>query len=1147
MILPEMSGPEASGPVPGIAVLGLSGRFPGGGGPAELWSNLRAGRDWNVAADRRLDTSGFDAALFGLPEATADAMEPRHRLFLECAWEAFEHAGYCADRVEGPVAVFVAPGPASPGFSGDRELLAPLVSRLLSLTGPSMDVHTDGGASLASVHLACQSLLSGECDLALAGGGAFGPSATACVVLKRLDDAVRDGDRVLAVIRGSAINHSSTRRAGDGPSCLTGQVRVIGEALAVAGVHPVDLSYLDVHRGGTGGGAPIELVALTRAFRASTVATQFCVVGTVEAQGRQTDQDAGIVGLIKVVLALGHCEIPPTRQAATPGPDAHVEHSPFLVTTTPSPWTIPAGGRRIAGVAVLSETGTNLLLIVEEAPEVPPAAPSREHHLLVLSARTPAALETATAHLASHLADNAHMPLGDVAYTLLEGRQPMAHRRVVVAVDADDAAHALRAAGRVTTDAAAAEAPQSVAWMCPGGASYRGMGAGLYQREPAYRAALDEALAALDGDLAAGVRHLVCVDPHAAGGVVTEGMPLAVPALVAVEYAVGRLLQSWGVTPTAVAGAGPGELAAACFAGVIDIQHAMALAAFECRQLERQDADASPEAFLQLCRTIPFMAPTTRLISNMTGGWMTDAEATDADSWARRLPRTGDVVDGWPSLMTLRHGIFIEVGPGQTLADLARRQSLSPRLVTTTLRRPDESESDVAFLLTAVGRLWSVGTPLDARGLFVGERRRRVALPTYPFERQSCRREPDPLAPPQSAARATVLRSDQGDGATGSERGHASAGPSPAQVERELLAMWRAVLERDEVETGANFFDLGGHSLNAVQLARRIRDRFDVDLPLATLFEAPTIAQLGVLLRERIAERLAAPATRTDEIAAVVSTVHPALRSLVTVQRGEGRTPLFVVHGAGGNVLNIHELARAMDSRQTVLGLQAAGLDGVSPLGTSIAQMAADYLAEVRAVQPHGPYLLAGYSGGGVIAFEMARRLQASGDTIGVLAFIDTFHPQMKAPRINLFTRLGRLCRERAGYLRDVLERRRLSIRDERGWRRIERHLAAGEPIPIDLRELHLIRNFLRASSGYQPEPWPGKALLFRAEQVDYYHRAGGPTYGWDQTVLGGLETVSVPGDHDSIMRGANAARIAHRLEQAIAEATNPPAQDRRG
>jgi len=274
-------------------------------------------------------------------------------------------------------------------------------------------------------------------------------------------------------------------------------------------------------------------------------------------------------------------------------------------------------------------------------------------------------------------------------------------------------------------------------------------------------------------------------------------------------------------------------------------------------------------------------------------------------------------------------------------------------------------------------------------------------------------------------------------------------------------------------------------------------------------------------------------------------TVTPsAAKSLVTVQRGRGRTPLFIVHGAGGNVLNFRDLARAMSETQPVYGLQAAGVDGVTPVHETIEAMAEAYIAEIRTLQTHNPYLLAGYSGGGIVAFEMARRLSMLGERIGLLAFIDTIHPQMPLTQGTTLSRLGRLRHEGLSYIRGALERSRRRSQQARDEKAIGVLLDAGEPIPIELRELHLLRNFEHAASRYQLQPWNGQATLYRAEQVAHRHQGGGPAYGWDRDVTGGVTIVTVPGDHDTLLLGANARRIAWSMSSLIEQASpgkNPP------
>ena len=858
MIRTAMDGQEDPGRFPSVAILGLSGRFPGARSPSEFWANLRAGREaitgfcephpgstreaaeWaREAAPVHVggplaEAAGFDAAFFGMSVAAASALTAEQRLFLECAWEAFEHAGYVGERVLGPVAVFAAPGPHASGLPrfatafqnpgpsagsserdqpSDRRGLSTLVSRQLNLTGPSLDVHAAGASSLAAVHLACQSLLNAECDMALAGGstvhpdgethcGAYGAenlspdghcrpfearaagtvlaSGVACVVLKRLEDAVRDGDQILAVIRGSAINNAGEPRAGDTAPGLAGQVRAVSEALAMAGVQPEEISYIEAHGAGTRSGDAIEILALTKAFRARTAQRRFCAVGSVKGNIGHTGEAAGIAGLVKVVLALQHRQIPASLHVERPNPEANFGDSPFYVNTSLRDWTVPPGQRRIAGVTALGEGGTNAHLVVEEAPDPPPQTPSRAHHILVLSARTPAALETLTDTLAEQLRTAPDTNLADVSYTLLAGRKPWPYRRVVVARDAADAVHALTpdASGRAIASTYTGRQPSSVVWLFPGGGYYAGMGAGLAACEPAYRHALDDALSTLDPDLEAAVRGLVCQPPAASGNRPAEGPARTLPALVAVQYAIGCQLQTWGIPPSGMMGEGVGEYAAACFAGVFDIGQAMTLAAFEGRLLEglasgpgegpvqAPPADTAIEDPLfgeleRFCRGMPFKAPARPLISNATGAWITSVEAADPAFWARR-PRSSRGAEGIQTLLTLRDAVFVEIGPGTFAMSPPAQSSSAPAVVACTIRQPDEPGSDVAFLLNAVGRLWAAGVPVEASRLFPGEQRRRVGLGTYPFERQRRWSDPGSQAPSPAAA-GPAARPDMAD------------------------------------------------------------------------------------------------------------------------------------------------------------------------------------------------------------------------------------------------------------------------------------------------------------------------------------------------------------------------------------------------
>lgn len=487
-----------------VAVVGLSGRFPGARNVEEFWQRLCEGAELvtflsnddprYVRAEAILeDVELFDAAFFGFTPREAEILDPQHRLFLEESWAALENAGYNPETYQGRAGVFAGEslnayflhniypnrqlleslGSSQVVIANDRDYLSTQVSFRLNLKGPSLTVQTACSTSLVAVHLACQSLLNHECDLALAGGvsisvpqglgghyqegGIISPdghcrafdakargtvkgSGLGVVVLKRLADALSDRDTIHAVIKGSAINNDGSMKVGFTAPGVEGQASVIEEALALASVEPETIGYVETHGTGTPLGDPAEIAALTQAFRTGTDATNFCRIGSVKTNIGHLDAAAGVAGLIKTILSLEQGKIPPSLHFDQPNPNIDFAGSPFAVNTNLRRWETNGAPRR-AGVSSFGIGGTNAHVVLEEAPRVSPSeSPQRSHQLLVLSARTPNALGQATANMAMHLKRHPELNLADVAFTLSVGRKEFEHRLALVCQDTEEAA-----------------------------------------------------------------------------------------------------------------------------------------------------------------------------------------------------------------------------------------------------------------------------------------------------------------------------------------------------------------------------------------------------------------------------------------------------------------------------------------------------------------------------------------------------------------------------------------------------------------------------------------------------------------------------------------------------------------------------------
>lgn len=640
-----------------IAIIGLVCRFPGARDVDEFWANLRDGVEsissfsdeellaggisQSTIADPNYVKAGgvldeidlFDAEFFGFNRREAETLDPHHRLLMEGGWEALESAGYNPQQFGGRIGVYVGAGASdypyhlylNSGFRASvsghqialgtgRDFLATRLSYKLNLRGPSLNVQTACSTSLVAVHLACQSLLNGECEMALAGaaalaippkrgylhqeGGimsrdghcrAFDASAAGTVagsgmgivVLKRATDALADGDHIRAYIKATAINNDGAVKIGYTAPGIEGQAEVIADALAVAGVDTETITYVEAHGTGTELGDPIEIAALTRVFRADSTKSGFCGVGSVKGNIGHLDVAAGIAGLIKTVLALEHQTLPPSLHFQKPNPKLELDGSPFYIVNATHSWESGVSPRR-AGVSSFGVGGTNAHVILEESCEITPLRPTRPR-LLVLSAGSANALDASAANLAGHLRRRPTLNLTDVAYTLAVGRKSFKYRRAFVCWTIDEAVERLQARDPDQVDSSDLTASESlIVFMFPGQGTQRlGMARLLSASTPSFRDDVDLCLSMLDTGTAVDLRRLLFAetDDQAEAQRDLTQTRLAQPALFIVEYSLAQLLMRCGIVPHAMIGHSLGEYVAACLAGVFSLKDGLGLVA----------------------------------------------------------------------------------------------------------------------------------------------------------------------------------------------------------------------------------------------------------------------------------------------------------------------------------------------------------------------------------------------------------------------------------------------------------------------------------------------------------------------------------------------------------------------------------------
>lgn len=938
------------------------------------------------------NVENFDANFFGILPNEAKVMDPQHRVFLELAWEALEDAGYNPETYQERIGVWagnyldtyalanlatdrewlqnwipeIQVGSLGAGLGNDKDYLATRVAYKLDLRGPAMTVQSACSTSLVAIAQACQSLRAGGCEMALAGGitltlpekkgyhytpdgilsqdgscrafdekasGTVFSNGAGIIVLKRLDDSLRDGDHIHAVIKGCALNNDGGRKHSFTAPSIDGQAAVISDAIRDANVDAATISYVESHGTGTPLGDPIEVAGLTKAFRELGVThNQECALGTVKTNVGHLDVASGVTATIKTAFALEHGKLPATLHFQKGNPKIDFANSPFRVQDQLSDWRPEAGPRR-AGISSFGVGGTNAHLVLQEPPAAPSEPSPRRYQVLVQSARSEEALTVCRERLANFCKEESSYDPADVAHTLRIGRKHFAHRSVTVSDDLASLANGLSTTGTPK------QADPPLVLLFPGqGAQTVGMARDLYQSEPYFKDELDRCAEILLPLLGEDLRDILFPSPEAdqaAAAKRIQDTVMAQPTIFVVSYCQARLLLHWGLRPEALVGHSVGELVAATLAGVFSLEDALRVLSHRGRLMQAVAAGgmvsvrlseeellpllpatldlaavngpglcvvAGPhpelEAFGELLsrRDIAFKAlhtshafhsrmmdevvapfeeviaattlspPQVPIRSTVTTGWLTDEEATDPHYWSSHLRQTVRFTAAAAHFCKTPESTLLEVGPGQTLSTLSKQvaERKSKQAIFSVSGHATDQTSDALHFQFALGQLWLHGHVIDWESYQGDERRKRVPLPTYPFERKRYWIDPKPLTSETPSLQA--LPPTQPAVAPSPEPTPTSAMPTDRKpvIHQELCLVLEELsgIEPEEMELSVSLLELGFDSLTLTQVSKEVEKSFGVATTMRQLLaELPTIGAIVNFLDEKLeSTRFQAPA-----------------------------------------------------------------------------------------------------------------------------------------------------------------------------------------------------------------------------------------------------------------------------------------------
>ncbi len=932
---------EASSIQNAVAVIGMSGRFPGAPDLDAFWNLLREGRDGVKSFAREellraglpeslIDSPNFvsrrpildhpldfDPAFFGYRPEEASWIDPQQRVFLECAWEALETAGidpaafpgwigvlagcemnsYILSRDLDIMRVLASASGKQFQVDSDKDYLATRVAYKLDLKGPAVTVQSACSTGMLAFQLGCQSLLVGQCDIALAGavsisfpqerchlqyeGGITSPDGicrpfdaeangavfgdgVAVLALRRLEDAITAGDPILAIVRATAANNDGNTKPGFLAPSVLGQESVISVALAMADVDRKTISYVEANGTGTPVGDSLEFHAIRKTYGRTVSAASPCTIGSVKSNIGHLTVVSGLAGMIKTILMMRHKQFVPTLHYRSPHPALQFEGSGFRIDSGLRPWECE--GPRRAGVSCFGIGGTNAHVVLEEGPQAAPSGIPGPWTLLV-TGKTTKALQASAQRLSEHLASHPHIDLGHVAFTLRTGRRHHAHRLAVTASDLQGAVAALVDEQTSLRAQHQVRGKRRVGLLFPDrGAEFVGMARGLYETVSQFRAHVDRCAAiakTIAGlDLLSALRGVGNGEPVASS--------LAEAALFAVEYATASLWREAGVEPVALCGQGIGEIVAATVAGVLELGAGMQMACVRARMREPGLADGGQADLRRLVESLPRKAPQVPMLSSLTGAWLTAEQALDPEHWVQVLRGSHSYSPSAAALLGESAEILLQVGPGRAAMDAVLALALAGNTMVCipSLRAAKDHASDEARLRQAAGALWAVGVKLDWTPLLPTGKAHRIHLPPMAFDRVRCalperhfeleaasaecsKALPAVIGPTTNdeAPGPVAHRPDAADGAT--------VGPRTDE-ERAVAAVWQELLHIPQVGMGLNFFDAGGNSISAIQVVAKLKAR-------GWICEVDDVFRCAT--PEHLAKRLARSATEVREVA----------------------------------------------------------------------------------------------------------------------------------------------------------------------------------------------------------------------------------------------------------------------------------------